>query len=151
MEKGKAFILVGHSNWGKSRTLHKLISPKIRGWWQFKKDILFFVKTMSNDDRPDSLLNFVKCITLATKKFVIIALCPHFKDSLSKTNEIILEIESKYSLFFFVLRNAYNGGSPITDEEISELSQHGIVNILEERLEDISRAMHFRKFIESHV
>ena len=151
MEKGKAFILVGHSNWGKSRTLHKLISPKIRGWWQLKEDIWIFVKTMSNDDVVESLVNFVKSITPSSNRFVIIALCPDFNNPIKKTKEILTDIESKYVLFFFVLKNDYGNTRNIGDDEISVLKQLGTVTVSEGNIEDSNRATNFRIFIESHI
>ena len=44
----KAFIIVGHSNWGKSRTLRQLTGSRRRAWIEIN-DIWIFVSQISND------------------------------------------------------------------------------------------------------
>jgi hypothetical protein len=149
MEKGKAFVLVGHSDWGKSRTLQRLISPKKYGWWEYKPGVGIFVKTMSNDDIVDSLVNFAKNTTPTIKKIIIIALCPDFENPEKKTEVILDILKEKYELSFFVLAGKYDQTAQVLPGEIESLKKYGTVRSLNKPMEDTERAKEFRALIDS--
>lgn len=132
MVKGKAFLVVGHKNWGKSSTLKALTNNSrfIRKWRI--KSVEFFVRRMSNDDVPKSLLALVTWLDPTVTPYVIATLCPTFNDEktvpmLLKTLEILRE---KYKLFFFVLQHkGSNPGITIPRDEIDKLERYGTVEV----------------------
>jgi GTP-binding protein EngB required for normal cell division len=148
----KAFILVGHSNWGKSRTL-KCLTGNSR---YVKKipiaGITFFIRRMSNDDDGQSLLDFVSKIDQPN---IIMTLCPNFQEN-EKTIDILSTLTSNnYYLFFFVLKYKYDQSQKISQEEIEELKNYSDSNFIEifndKNSPDYLRANEFRRFIEKHL
>ena len=146
----KAFIIVGHSNWGKSRTLRQLTDSPRRARIEIN-GISIFVKRMSNDDIPQSLINFLKKVDPNAKGIIIIALCPNFDDPSRKTEQILKLLKNKYTPYFFVLKKRYLHDEEVTHAEIQALRSFGTVWVLEQRAEDSARANAFRTFIESHL
>ena len=147
----KAYILVGHSNWGKSYTLKELTGNNSRQKYTNINGTNISVKKMSNDDSSFGLLNFIKQKTL-NKQTIIIALCPSFEDKNKKTIEIIEELKSKsFSCYFFILSEKYTGIGKIKDEEINELKKYGTIEILTGKLDSLVRASKFKEFIEKHL
>jgi hypothetical protein len=68
--KGMAYLLVGrHHNWGKSQTLKALTGGSTHKHWIdiiSKKDgktYPFFIRRMSNTDKPESFMDFIKAVT----------------------------------------------------------------------------------------
>src|SRR5688500_7379453 len=118
MSKGIAFVLVGHKNWGKSRTLKALSDDNAHLQRITIKSYNFFIRRMSNDDVfktfPNKFTNFVKELDPDLLPYLIITLCPSFRDKLPKTEFVLQNLAKKYELFFFVLRYKYNH-----DKEIS--------------------------------
>src|SRR5688572_190169 len=131
MPKGKAFVLVGHKNWGKSRTLKALTDGSAHLQTLTIGEHDFFIRRMSNDDvtnnRPDRFWDFVKELDPKTKPNLIVTLCPNFTQSLPKTKQVLQHLSRGYRLFFFVLQHKYVSESTITDEEIERLKKFGTV------------------------
>lgn len=150
MAKGKAFILVGHSHWGKSLTLRQLTKGTKKGWWEIK-DNYVFIKRMSNDDIPESVINFVDNLDSEYKNVIIMTLCPNFEEENHKTKYIINKVEKNYKMYFFVLKQSYNDDRTVTDDEIEELRKHGNVEILQKREKDKQRAIAFNNFIIKYI
>lgn len=146
----KAFIIVGHSNWGKSRTLRQLAGSPRRAWIEVN-GIWIFVKRMSNDDIPQSLIDFLKNVDPNAKAIIIIALCPNFDDPSRKTDLILKLLKDKYTSYFFVLKKRYSNNDEVTAAEIQALRSFGTVQVLEQRVEDTVRAKAFRTFIASQL
>lgn len=146
MKKGKAFIIVGHENWGKSRTLYSLTKSHHKGWFEIH-GIWFFIRRMSNDDKPKELLTYVKNTVPTTKPFIIITLCPSFKVAWKNTTKILQILESKYELFFLVIKKKYINSEEISEDEINNLKKYGIIEIIENKIEDIKRAKRLQRFI----
>jgi len=94
MSKGKAFVVVGHSNWGKSRTLRQLTGSKRKAWIQIK-DFRIFIRRMSNDDIAKDLKEFLEKIDPNFKRIIIITLCPNFDDPDRRTKEILNLLKDK--------------------------------------------------------
>jgi hypothetical protein len=103
MSKGKAFLVVGHKNWGKSSTLRALTgdSRYPRTW--VIKSIAFFIRRMSNDDDPKSLIELAGKLDPETTPHVIATLCPTFNDKNARPAllETLNILRRKYDLFFF--------------------------------------------------
>jgi hypothetical protein len=147
----KAFIYVGHSHWGKSFALKHITegnpfkkTVKIKGIW-------FWVRKMSNDDKPDELLIAVEGIPESWYDNFILTYCPsHLKDE--QAMEILNSLSASCQLFFFVQESRYNNPSEkIEEHEIAYLRTIGVVEILKGRHEDTARANHFRRFITGNL
>jgi len=152
MEKGKAFIVVGHSNWGKSRTLKALTdgSTYTRSIKIKLKD--FFIRRTSNCDKPNSFKEFINNIDQQDKPFLIITLCPDFGDPAKKTEVSIQELYKKYQLFFFILKHKYKSDEIITATEIARLKLFGEIKIFGDKdTESEERAAIFKDFILNHI
>ena len=147
----KAFILVGHSNWGKSKTLKALTGGKIQFRYYRIGEKEFVIKRMSNDEFSDKLKNFCESLNPKESKYVLLALCPDFDDSQKYTEAILACLKSKYELFFFVLRHKYNSNTCIADHEIDKLKGHGVVLVYDEKSEAKERADALKKYIQLHV
>ncbi len=150
----KAFILVGHSNWGKSETLARLTKED-----RYKRHIILddiaphltaYVRRCSNDDNPVSLTNFATGLGLRIRQdYLIMTLCPNFRDKVS-TEVILKSLSSRYKLYFFILKKKYSGDGEIEGEEIMQLEKYGTY-ILEQNLESEKRAKAFQNFIRENV
>ncbi len=57
--KPKVVCLVGHENWGKSETLYYLVEESYHRAWIQINNVDIFIRHMSNDDQPDSFINFI--------------------------------------------------------------------------------------------
>jgi hypothetical protein len=155
MPKGKAFLVVGHKDWGKSSTLKALTdgSRYPRQW--VIKSVEFFVRRMSNDDFPESLIELASNLDPKTTPHVIATLCPTFNDknALPALLETLNILKRKYELFFFVLRHkCSNPGLTIPDDETDKLGRYGTVEVFRpERVKSDVIARAFQNFIEQHV
>jgi len=155
MNKGEAFIVVGHKHWGKSTTLKALTDGnRFLRTWKIRSTI-FFVRRMSNDDIPDSLVALVNRLDPATTPRVIATLCPTFNDkkALPALLKILATFKRKYELFFFVLR--HKGEDPsatVPDDEIERLERYGTVKRFHpEGAKPRTIARFFKKFVMRHA
>src|SRR3972149_11354391 len=156
MPKGKAFVVVGHRNWGKSRTLKALTDGSSHLQTLTIKSFDFYIRRMSNDDVPERLPNqfadFVENLDPNLYPYLIVALCPNFTDPLPKTTTILRELAKKYQLFFFVLQHKYGRDKEISGAEIEKLKRFGKVKVFSmKNAEADVRAKEFRAFIESRL
>lgn len=151
MKKKKAFIYVGHSNWGKSEALKQITDRdyrkklvQIEGKW-------LFVRKMSNDDQADGLLKFVKKIPDSRHHNFILAYCPnHDRDSTAKS--ILDELEKSCELYFFVQETKFAlSEQKIPESELSYLRKIGSVEVLKGKVKDVDRANAFRTLIENNL
>ena len=104
MSKGKAFVIVGHNDWGKSKTLYQLTHKVWQVKWIEIKSTWIFIKRMSNDDIADGLYDFLNKIEIDVKKNIIITLCPNFNDPDRRTKKILNLLCNKYIPYFFVIK-----------------------------------------------
>ena len=147
--KGKAFILVGHENWGKSQSLKSLTDNNhhVRRIIINGKELL--IRRMSNDDQPESLLRRVKKIDPQRRTHVILTLCPNFHNPSRYTVNILNELAEKYELFFWVLKFKYATNKAISEDEIKRLEQYGTVEVFGSgQAESKERVKGFKEFIE---
>jgi hypothetical protein len=150
--KGKAFVLVGHENWGKSQTLKSLTDDN-----RYVKRINLdgrelFIRRMSNDDKPESLVRFVKNLAPQHHSYVILTLCPNFHNSSRKTISILSQLAEKYELFFWVLKFKYEANQTVSDDEIRRLEDYGEVEVFSSKqLQSIERAKEFKSFIKKRI
>jgi len=148
----KAFIYVGHSDWGKSFALKKLTnnSSKVKSCNINGQHI--FVRKMSNDDDSDKLLKFVKGIVRKWQQNFIIAYCPK-QDVNSQAKEILDELYKSCELYFFIQEEKYNDPQrKITPKELKYLDQIGKqLFILRGQNQDLGRAKSFEQFIKQYL
>jgi len=138
MGMGKAFFVVGHEDWGKTRTINK-----IRKGLKRYNSVLgnnFWIRGMSNDDKAKQYLHFVNKLNRSEKPLLIAALCPNFHNKKRHTAEIINILKSKYELYFWVMLHKYNYDDIVSDVEIKVLKNTvllvyilGVIRILLER------------------
>jgi len=150
--KPKIVFVVGHENWGKSHTLRFLTN----GNWRVRsvkiKGANFYIRRMSNDDRPDSYVEFMKSVSPQTKEFIIAALCPNFERQNARTESILKSLNSKgYQLFFWVMLNQYGTREQVKADEIKKLKSYGTVELLSATAEAKQRAALLRAYIETRV
>ena len=147
----KAFIYVGHSNWGKSFALRHITDDNSYKKWAQINGIWFWVRKMSNDDQPIGLLKAVQAIPGEAVDHYIFAYCPtHEIDAVAL--QILGELQRSCKLFFFVQKSKY--GSPnqtIAADEISRLKRIGQVEILTGNAESNVRASRFLRFIRQFI
>jgi hypothetical protein len=154
MEKGKAFFVVGHRNWGKSKTLQSLKNGSKKQNIDIKKT-KFFIRIMSNDDRPESFVNFFIKLDPNQKPYLIATLCPKFDGNVPDINGILRQLKENYKLFFFVLVHQWheNGNGRITESEIEKLKKFGEVKLYSANDKrgnaNVTKAKEFRKYVES--
>ena len=110
MNRSKAFLVVGHRNWGKSKTLRALTNDEY-GWVTLHGKH-FFIRFMSNDDVPSKYSEFIEALDPTKKPLVIVAYCPE-----QSPYVLIDAISKKYDLFIWVLQHNYGCTREISESE----------------------------------
>jgi hypothetical protein len=153
--RGKAFAIVGHKQWGKSKTLAALTDGNTHQRRCVIKSQEFFVRRMSNDDRPPSFYDRLDDLCPDRWPYVILALCPTFADKKrrSQLNRALHNFRKRYQLFFFVLRtDYYKQRRRISDEELDALSRFGKVKVFSDSKADPKkRARSLKMLISSSL
>lgn len=155
MARGKAFAVVGHKHWGKSKTLKALTDGDIYQRKCMIKAKKFLVRRMSNDDRPQSFYDLLNDLSPDQWQYVILALCPTLTDKRQRALLIptLQSFRKRYQLFFFVLRtDYYKHTRHITDDEIDLLNRFGTVKVfLDPKANPTRRARAFKRFVAKNV
>lgn len=150
--KGKAFVLVGHENWGKSQTLKSLTDGNR---YVKRIDIIgreLLIRRMSNDDKPESLVQFVKNLDPQQHTYLILTLCPNFHNPSRNTVNILSELAEKYELYFWVLKFKYAANQTVSDDEIRRLEDYGEVEVFASKQpQSVERAKEFKSFIKKRI
>ena len=130
-DKGYAFLIVGHSNFGKSETLWALTDYAEKRGKQPPCTIAgvdFFVRRMSNDDapyqNPRSYEEFVEAIGAEPERYrnFISAFCPRFSEK--KTERFLSAFKERHDVYAMVIRQSHKGDATVSDEEIALLSKY---------------------------
>lgn len=152
-QRGKIAFVVGHSDWGKSTTLRALTGDNFRVRWHSISRTDFFLRRMSNDDYPDSYLNFMGRVTPAKYSHLIAALCPVFGVDENPTEIILDNLQKKgFDLFFWILvKEQGEGERTISKADIRILQKYGLVRTHEERSTPKHNAKLFSRFVSEHV
>lgn len=102
MSKGNIAFLVGHSDWGKSRTLRELTDGVHQKRYVSIGKSMFYIRRMSNDDLFEDYKDFMNSLDPAVRPNVIAALCPVFDEPQNDTASLLRQLSKKgYELFFF--------------------------------------------------
>jgi hypothetical protein len=142
MVNPQAFLVVGHSQWGKSKTLWALTNDQ-RGWVTLDGK-QFFVRLMSNNDVPDSYEKFINSLGPIKKPLVIAAYCPE-----RPPYPFITALAKKYNLILWILEHNYADTASITPDEIQSLHKFGKVECYSlRRSEAVARASALMQFIQ---
>jgi hypothetical protein len=151
MRRGRVVFVVGHAHWGKSTTLRALTQPNPQRRYIEIGEDEFFIRRMSNDDRPKEFYKFMGKVKPSNWPALIVAFCPVFDDP--RTSQCLKALRRKrYRPFFWVLRWQYGGTRFITPEEIATLRNYGQVKIYGVRhAEAHARAIALRRFIQNTV
>jgi len=157
MKKSIVFV-VGYEDWGKTQTLNALREICESEGRRVKiKGTEFFIRSMSNDDRPEP---YAKFIDRLSRPAAIAALCPYLKrhmtdgDDPSKSIDAIIKLlmTRGYELFFWVIQHKWGDGESIAEEVISALGKFGRVEVMPETdLPCQARARRLRTFIMDAV
>ena len=59
MNKGKAFLVIGYANWGKSRTLKELTNGNVHVRNMLIGGKRFLIRRMSNDDYSENYKEYI--------------------------------------------------------------------------------------------
>lgn len=152
MHKEKIAFVVGHANWGKSKTLRSLTNDDFRLRKTTVGGIEFFIRRMSNDDQPEGYIEFMKSLDPALRPYLIAALCPQFDDPVAATNSILSTLRAKgYQLFFWVIEHQYGTSEVVTSKEIQRLRSFGKVEVFPTTSESVTRAKSFKRFVSNVV
>lgn len=147
MSNKKIVFVVGHENWGKSKTLKALTnnSRYVRNYEL--GGLTWFIRRMSNDDRPDGYHTFMDNLT---SPYLIAAFCPNFDDErIEITINLLDKLNDKgYKLYFWVLKTQFTSGVSMSRDYIEKLKNFGKVEVYSKRSEASIRATELRKYIE---
>jgi hypothetical protein len=151
MVNGRVAFVTGHANWGKSRTLRALTGGNVHQQLIQIGDAEFFIRRMSNDDRPAEFYDFIREIQPSRRPELILAFCPDFQEPM--TRRCLDQLQRKrYRLFFWVMRQRFGNGQFVTPEEIAALCEYGHVEVFDSaQAQEHTRARALRAFIENIV
>jgi len=150
MTKSKVVFVVGHSNWGKSQTLRALTNDNYRVRRTSISGVEYFVRRMSNDDLPESFIDWMVTVNPERWPNILAALCPDFEASEKQTATVLQVLKDKvYKLFFWVLHKKFGSNEFIKPSEISNLRAFGKVEVIEDEWEAPVRGKKFKDFITS--
>ncbi|QTL95167.1 hypothetical protein [Aeromonas jandaei] len=147
MSNKKIIFVVGHENWGKSKTL-KALTDNNRYVKNYELGGLsWFIRRMSNDDQP---AGYYKFMDKFTNPNLIAAFCPNFDD---ERNEITINLLKKlsnkgYEIYFWVLKIQFTSGVSMSSNYIDKLKDFGEVEVYSKNSESSIRATELRKYIE---
>jgi hypothetical protein len=147
MTKPQAFLVVGHANWGKSRTIRALTGDR---WGRVSLiEHAFFIRLMSNDDLPlTRYRSFITRLRPGRDHLVVAPYCPEQ----ARRTPLLQAWAQKYSLRFWVLEHSYVGDRRITAEEIARLRRAGIVEVFSRQGAQAGERAHvLGRFIARHT
>jgi hypothetical protein len=144
--KGKAFLVVGHTRWGKSSTLKALTDDRPVWYWKFQEKT-FFVKRMSNDDGIDQWRDAVSPSRPEKHPLLVVAMCPN-EDAV----ETLEGLSCDYDLNFWVIRHQFAGNGVVTDDQLKPFLRLGTFEIFgDKRAEAEARGQALRTFIKNSL
>jgi hypothetical protein len=123
MPTASVFLVVGRRQWGKSRTIRALATKP--GWVPLGGK-RFFVRMMSNDDKPEDFEDFIADLDPKKKPYVLVAYCPERGSPL-----LLKTLARKYRVHAFVLEHRFRKDDRVSTNEVTALRQYGIVKVFE--------------------
>ena len=149
----KIVFVVGHSNWGKSKTLKCLTDDSRYVKTYTINDINWFIRRMSNDDYSESYCNFIKNLNTEINPNVIAAFCPNFEEERNEeTIKILNSLKIKgYDLYFWVIEHQFSTKNKMDSFFIDKLKDFGKVEIYSKCEEADLRASALKDFIKKYT
>jgi energy-coupling factor transporter ATP-binding protein EcfA2 len=153
MPRHRIVFVVGHSNWGKSSLLRAMTGRNFHQKKESIANVEFFIRRMSNDDKPKGYVEFMRSLKLQRRPNVIAAFCPKFGSKEDTTPAILQPLKQKgYELFFWVMQYQQGpGGSEITNTEIEVMRRFGHVEVFHGKTTPQSLARKFSAFVAAVV
>lgn len=151
MEKARIVFVVGHRRWGKSTTLTALANGMRR--YITLAGVEFFIRRMSNDDRPEEFFAAMAGVKAAKAPNLIVAFCPTMEED-PRAGRCLKSLRRKgYRQFFWVLQRQQKPGSDafIEPGEIRSLQRFGQVKVFAGLAPKSRRAKALRGFICDRV
>jgi len=149
MSKGKIIFVVGHSNWGKSKTIRELTNGSYRIKYKNFFGKHFFIRRMSNDDRPGNYKKFMTSLKPKDKQFILATLCPNFEIENEITEQVLNSLrQNNYKMFFWVIKNKYGSQDIVKQKEIEKLRSFGDIFVYEKEEEAFERSQNLKKHMK---
>lgn len=123
--KQQAFFVVGHSHWGKSRTLKALTgnSAYVRSMSIGGRS--FAIRRRSNDDIDTApWAARITALESAGHSHLLLALCPT-----TQALPVLRRLSRTYDLYFWVMKDRFKGTGQITPAEVARLQAFGRVSL----------------------
>ena len=148
----KVIFYVGRAVWGKSCALYYFAGESSHRRWIELDGKRIFVRHMSNDDVPQSYIEFMKKVDPKWTPIIVAALCADFEHDWAKTDEILDGLKKKgYELFFWVMIHKWGAAETITPDEIAQLKKYGEVEEYTKIHEAKERANSFRPYVRQII
>ncbi len=156
----KIIFVVGHSNWGKSKTLKCLTNDSRYVKTYTINDINWFIRRMSNDDYSESYCTFMENLNAEINPNIIAAFCPNFgekpnlkgKNRKEETIKILNSLKNKgYNLYFWVIEHQFVTKKKMNSSFIDKLKNFGEVEIYSKCEEANLRALALKDFIKKYT
>lgn len=150
----QAFFVVGHANWGKSKTLSALTNGSSHVRTLPLAGRTFRVGRMSNDDKPplkpgvtplDAWQQRILKLQASGHSHLLLTLCPN-----PPAIPFLRRLGSTHRLYFWVIESSFSTGATIPPAQIAALGTLGAVSVLSGRHIDSARAAHLTAFISAH-
>lgn len=147
----KIVFVVGHENWGKSKTLSALTENNFHKKYYEINDISWFIRRMSNDDDTKGYYEFMENLDVKNKPNIIVAFCPNFDEERSKKTVDILNIlkNKGYNLFFWVIEHQFITKNKMNPLFINQLKNFGKIEVYSKLEEANIRSVCLKEFIEN--
>jgi hypothetical protein len=149
----RIIFVVGHESWGKSLTLRHLTdnSRHIKNYEIGGTN--WFIRRMSNDDRPDGYYEFMQKLDPSIKPNLIAAFCPNFDEKrFDVTVKILNSLKAKgYNLHFWVLQHQFSTKAKIISSYIDELRKYGDIEIYSKTEEANIRSQELKAFVAKYA
>lgn len=151
MNQPRVAFVTGHAHWGKSKTLQALTGGRQRS--AMFNGVLFRVRRMSNDDRPEEFLTLINGLSGNNTPNLLAAYCPTFSDPDAHAKEILnIMRRMNYRMYFFVLVHQFEGQGQVTSAEQALLRRYGTVELFtQQRAEAPRRAASLHTFLTNVV
>lgn len=148
--KPRMFLVVGHSHWGKSRTLRALTGGRLLRSITIGGANLH-IRRMSNDDRPEELEAHFRHLANDGNRDAISALCPKLTGADQTAADLLDILTPTYEILFWVQQRSFRGDRFISSAEVAAMKSRGVVHVYDQHGEALDRARDLRAFIESQL
>ncbi|ROZ76595.1 hypothetical protein [Ramlibacter sp. WS9] len=141
--KQQAFFVVGHSNWGKSRTLKAVTGNSVYVRHMSIGGRGFAIRRRSNDDIDTApWAARIAALQSAGHAHLLLALCPT-----APAAPVLRRLARAYDLYFWVMKDKFRGTGQISPAELAFLRGFGKVSVFSGQHQAPVRARALTNFI----